>query len=66
LAPAADTCALTTVLSNIWTKCADGLRLARASKNASNTPARLSRQKRFQMVDSQSTNSALSVIANWL
>jgi hypothetical protein len=48
LAPAADTCARTTVLSNIWTKCADGLRLAKASKNASNTPARLSRQKRFQ------------------
>jgi hypothetical protein len=48
LAPAAETCARTIVESNIWTRCAVRLRLASASKKASNTPARLSRQKRFQ------------------
>lgn len=47
LAPAAETCARTTVLSNICTRCADGLRPASAWKNASNTPLRLSREKRF-------------------
>src|SRR5918912_4525177 len=36
------------VESNIWTRCAVRLRLASASKKASNTPARLRRQKRFQ------------------
>src|SRR5918912_4360175 len=36
------------VESNIWTRCAVRLRLASASKKASNTPAWLSRQKRFQ------------------
>jgi hypothetical protein len=48
LAPAAETCARTTVLSNICTRCAVGLICANAWKNASNTPDRLSRQKRFQ------------------
>jgi hypothetical protein len=48
LAPAAETCARTTVESNIWTKWAVWLMAARASKKASNTPAWLSRQKRFQ------------------
>jgi hypothetical protein len=47
-APAAETCARTTVASNIWTRCAVRLIAARASKKASNTPAWLSRQKRFQ------------------
>src|ERR687883_1222307 len=37
------------VESNIWTRCAVRLRLASASKKASNTPARLRRQKRFQI-----------------
>ena len=48
LAPAAETCARTAVLSNICTRYAVGLRSASAWKNASNTPARLSRQNRFQ------------------
>ena len=48
LAPAAETCARTTVESNIWTKWAVWLIAASASKKASNTPAWLSRQKRFQ------------------
>ena len=48
LAPAAETCARTTVLSNICTRCAVGLSPASAWKKASNTPVRLSRQKRFQ------------------
>ena len=47
-APAAETCARTTVESNIWTRCAVWLAPASASKKASNTPARLRRQKRFQ------------------
>jgi len=47
-APAAETCARTTVLSNICTKCAVWLVSARSWKNASNTPERLSRQNRFQ------------------
>jgi hypothetical protein len=49
LAPAAETCARTTVESNIWTKWAVWLIAASASKKASNTPAWLSRQKRFQI-----------------
>jgi hypothetical protein len=36
------------VLSHICTRCAVGLSSAGAWKNASNTPDRLSRQKRFQ------------------
>jgi hypothetical protein len=48
LAPAADTCARTTVESNIWIRCADELMDASVSKNASNTPALLNRSKRFQ------------------
>ena len=48
LAPAADTCARTTVESNIWMRCADELIDASASKKASNTPALLKRSKRFQ------------------
>ena len=48
LAPAAETCARTTVESNIWT-WAVWLIAASASKKASNTPAWLSRQKRFQI-----------------
>jgi hypothetical protein len=47
LAPAAETWARTTVESNIWTKWAVWLIAASASKKASNTPVRLSRQKRF-------------------
>ena len=47
-APAAETCARTTVLSNICTNCAVRLHPANASKKASNTPVRLSRQNRFQ------------------
>ena len=41
-APAAETCARTTVLSNTCTKCAVLLVSARSWKNASNTPDRLS------------------------
>ena len=48
LAPAAETCARTMVASNIWTQWAVWLVAASASKRASNTPARLRRQKRFQ------------------
>ena len=47
-APAAETWARTTVLSNIWTRCAVGLASASISKKASNTPDRLSRENRFQ------------------
>jgi hypothetical protein len=48
LAPAAETCARTTMAANICTRCAVRLISASASKKASNTPARLRRQKRFQ------------------
>ncbi len=47
-APAAETWARTTVLSNIWTRCAVSLASASAWKNASNTPLRLKRENRFQ------------------
>jgi hypothetical protein len=47
-APAAETCARTTVESNICTRCAVELSAAKASKKASNTPDRLNRQNRFQ------------------
>ena len=47
LAPAADTCARTTVESNIWIRCADELMEASVSKKASNTPALLKRASRF-------------------
>ena len=47
-APAAETCARTVVESNICTRCAVWLIPASASKKASNTPAWLKRQKRFQ------------------
>jgi hypothetical protein len=57
LAPAAETCARTTVLSNIWTRCAVRLSPASAWKNASKVPVRLSRQKRFQTLF-QRPNSA--------
>jgi hypothetical protein len=40
-APAAETCARTTVLSNICTRCAVWLVCAKAWKNASNAPDRL-------------------------
>jgi hypothetical protein len=50
LAPAADTCARTTVLSNICTICEVWLVSARSWKKASKTPQRLSRQNRFQML----------------
>jgi hypothetical protein len=56
-APAAETWARTTVESNICTRWAVWLRAARASKKASNTPARLRRQKRFQ-TEFQEPNSA--------
>jgi len=46
-ARAAETCARTTVLSNICTRRAVLLVSARSPKNASNTPDRLSRQNRF-------------------
>jgi hypothetical protein len=48
LAPAAETWARTTVLSNICTTCAVRLHSASMAKNASNTPALLSRENRFQ------------------
>jgi hypothetical protein len=57
LAPAAETWARTTVESNVCTRCAVRLRPASASKRASNTPARLRRQKRFQTLF-QGPNSA--------
>ena len=47
-APAADTWARTTVLSNIRTTCAVRLHSASMAKKASNTPALLSRENRFQ------------------
>ena len=47
-APAADTWARTTVLSNIWTIWAVSLVSAKSWKKASKTPRRLRRQKRFQ------------------
>ena len=56
-APAAETCARTMVESNICTRCAVPLSAASASKKASNTPARLRRQKRFQ-TEFQLPNSA--------
>src|SRR5690606_15765116 len=46
-APAAETWARTMVESNIWIKWADALISASVSKKASNTPALLSRSKRF-------------------
>ena len=49
-APAAETWARTTVLSNICTSAAGVLVSARSWKNTSNTPAWLSRQNRFQML----------------
>ena len=49
-APAAETCARTTVLSKNCTTCAVLLVSARSCRNASNTPERLSRQNRFQML----------------
>jgi hypothetical protein len=48
-APAADTCARTTVESNIWMRCAVELIEASVSKKASKTPALLKRSKRFHM-----------------
>lgn len=56
-APAAETCARTTVESNICTRPADPLVAASASKKASKTPLRLSRQNRFQTLF-HSPNSA--------
>jgi hypothetical protein len=47
-APAAETWARTTVLSNICTRCALPLLSASRWKNASKVPFRLSRQNRFQ------------------
>jgi hypothetical protein len=47
-APAADTWAREIVLSKNWITSAEALRSARSCKNASKTPERLSRQKRFQ------------------
>jgi hypothetical protein len=47
-APAAETCARAVVLSNIWIRSAVWLQDAKSWKNASNTPARDSRQNRFQ------------------
>jgi hypothetical protein len=49
-APAAETCARTIVLSNIWIRCAVGLIAANVSKKASNTPALLSQPNRFHTV----------------
>lgn len=46
-APAAETWARTMVESNIWIRWADALISANVSKKASNTPALLSRSKRF-------------------
>jgi hypothetical protein len=47
-APAAETWARTTVLSNIWTRCAVLLASASAWKNASNAPLWLKRENRLQ------------------
>src|SRR5436190_18189498 len=55
--PAADTCARAVVESSICTRWAVELVAASASNMASNTPDRLSRQKRFQTAF-QSPNSA--------
>jgi hypothetical protein len=49
-APAAETCARTTVLSKNYTTCSVLLVSARSCRNASSTPVRLSRQNRFQML----------------
>jgi hypothetical protein len=49
-APAAETCARTVVLSNIWIKPAVWLQAASAWKNASNVPVCDSRQNRFHTV----------------
>lgn len=49
-APAAETCARTTVLSNIWTMSAEEESAARCSKKTSKTPALLKRSNRFQTV----------------
>jgi hypothetical protein len=46
-APAADTCARTEVLSNIWIVPAVRLHAAKASKNTTNVPERDSRENRF-------------------
>ena len=64
LAPAAETCARTTVESNICTRCALRLIAASASKKASNTPTRLKRQKRYQTLFQRpySAGSARQVI----
>ncbi len=64
LAPAAETCARTTVESNICTRCAVWLIPASASKKASNTPAWLSRENRFQteFQGPNSTGSARQVM----
>ena len=56
-APAADTCARAVVESSICTRWAVELVAASASNMASNTPDRLSRQKRFQIAF-QSPHSA--------
>ena len=45
---AAETWARTTVLSNIWTRSREALRLARCSKNISKVPERLRRSNRRQ------------------
>ena len=60
-APAADTCARMTVESNICTRCARSLKEASASKKVSNTPLRLKRQKRFQMLF-QEPNSGKRIV----
>ena len=54
-APAAETWARTTVESNICTRCAVPLMAASASKKASNVPARLNRQNRFQTLSNART-----------
>jgi hypothetical protein len=56
-APAAETCARTTVESNIWTKSAVERSSASASKKASMVPLSRNRQNRFQ-TEFQFPNSA--------
>jgi hypothetical protein len=48
------------VESNICTRCARALKEASASKKVSNTPLRLKRQTRFQMLRSRTRPAALA------
>ena len=60
-APAAETCARTTVESNICTRCALSLSSASASKKTSNTPLSLSRQKRTQAAEEAAAKTTVKI-----